>query len=131
MLGVFPRAQCSLFAVLLRPWRVWTGAGLYRSEEAQRADTVSPLGRGEDPTPLLTRRMLGLGLTPEDIWQDEAAMFAEFRARCGRCEAQGQCALALLHGAADPAWQEWRNYCPNSAKLRMLSALNACRFEAE
>src|SRR5262249_41906084 len=123
----FPRAQCSVVAALLRRWRIRIGAGLRRLEEPQRADAASPLGRGEDPTPLLTRRMLALGLTPEDVWQDEPAMFAELRARCGRCEAQGQCAFALLHGAADPAWQEWRIYGHNGPKLRMLSVLNVCR----
>jgi hypothetical protein len=92
-------------------------------------NTVDMSARDDDPTPLLTRRMLALHLEPDDVRQSEPAMFGEFQALCGRCESQQQCAWTLVDLSTDPAWQDWRNYCPNSAKLRMLSALRACCFD--
>lgn len=82
----------------------------------------------DDDTPLLIRRMLALRLEPDTIRRTEPDMFSEFQALCRRCESERQCAWTLAHDSTDPAWQDWRNYCPNSAKLRMLSTLRACCF---
>jgi hypothetical protein len=87
--------------------------------------------RNDDHTPLLSERMLVLRLDPGEVQRTEPAMFGEFQTLCRMCKNQEECAWSLVHDATDPAWQEWRNYCPNSAKLRMLSALRGCAFDAE
>jgi len=87
-------------------------------------------GRNDDRTPLLIERMLVLRLDPGEVQRAEPAMFDELQALCRRCQSREECEWSLVHDAADPAWQDWRNYCPNSAKLRMLSALRGCVFDA-
>jgi hypothetical protein len=87
--------------------------------------------RDHEHTPLLIERMLVLRVDPGEAQRTEPAMFGEFQTLCRMCESQEECAWSLVHDAADPAWQDWRNYCPNSAKLRMLSALRGCVFDAD
>jgi hypothetical protein len=79
-----------------------------------------------DPIDLLERRMEALCLEPNEVAHIEPLMFREFQQRCVKCEKRGQCALDLADKFADPAWQYWRDYCPNAATLSMLSTLQSC-----
>jgi len=130
MLAAF--RSCSTIAAWMhsRQGQVLT-ADPKREMEPHEVESISTLVDGRDPTPLLTRRMRALNLDPADVVRSEPAMFYEFRGLCRGCEAREACAWTLEHGGEDPAWQEWRNYCPNSAKLRMLSALRSCCFPAD
>jgi hypothetical protein len=75
---------------------------------------------------LLVRRMELLDLKPNELARADPVLFQELRATCLLCEQPDACAHALRDGSADPAWQEWRNYCPNSTRLSMLATLQHC-----
>jgi len=79
-----------------------------------------------DPISLLERRMEALSLNPEEVAHMEPLTVRELQHRCVRCEKYGQCALDLADKFADPAWQSWRDYCPNAATLSMLSTFQSC-----
>ena len=81
---------------------------------------------GPDPISLLERRMEALSLNPDDVAHIEPLTVRELQHRCVRCEKYGQCALDLADKFADPAWQSWRDYCPNAATLSMLSTFQSC-----
>lgn len=72
---------------------------------------------------LLARRMTGLHLDPEEFSRAEPTLFREFQRLCIACESKGRCARDLADEFADPAWQDWRDYCPNASMLSMLSTL--------
>src|SRR5262245_40382217 len=122
----------SMAAALLHPWRTWSRGVSHLSLRygAHVGGTCTMSSRNDDHTPLLIERMLVLHLDPGEVRRTEGAMFEEFQTLCRRCPSKDECAWSLVHDTADPAWQDWRNYCPNSAKLRMLSALRGCVFDA-
>jgi hypothetical protein len=78
-----------------------------------------------DPISLLERRMEALLLDSDEVMHIEPLMVGELRHRCVKCEKRRQCALDLADKFADPAWQCWRDYCPNAATLLRLSALES------
>jgi uncharacterized protein DUF6455 len=80
-----------------------------------------------DPISLLERRMEALSLDLDEVTHLEPLTVRELRHRCVRCEKLGQCALDLADEAADPGWQNWRDYCPNAAILMTLSTLQGCK----
>ena len=45
------------------------------------------------------------------------------RTACATCASPERCAHDLAAYADDPDWPDWRDYCPNAAKLNMLIAL--------
>ncbi len=72
---------------------------------------------------LLQRRMIALRLDV-GAWLDmEPEMFGELQRSCDACSSPGQCAYDLGAHLDDPTWHDWRDYCPNAARLRMLVAL--------
>ena len=79
-----------------------------------------------DPISLLERRMEALSLNPDEVTHMEPLTVRELQRRCVRCEKRGQCALDLADKFADPGWQYWRDYCPNAARLSMLSTFQSC-----
>jgi hypothetical protein len=122
------------FIALLHACRMWGCRNAAAPEDpvsGASGQASSTSDHDASHTPLLIERMLALRLEPEDVRRADPAMFGEFQARCRLCESPGQCAWSLVHLDIDPAWQDWRNYCPNSAKLRMLSALRGCAFDSE
>jgi hypothetical protein len=88
--------------------------GIYSKGELKRADSAD----------LLERRIEALSLEPSEIV--DPLMFRELQQRCLKCAARDQCALDFADEFADPAWQYWRNYCPNAAILTMLSTFQSC-----
>ena len=79
-----------------------------------------------DPIDLLERRMEALSLDPDQVAHKEPLTIRELQHRCVRCERRRQCALDLADKFADPGCEYWRDYCPNAARLSMLSALQGC-----
>jgi hypothetical protein len=84
--------------------------------EQDQADT----GRGSD---LLSRRIARIGLDPARLTSAQQAILDEIRSRCPTCENPEQCAAGLAAGSADRGWEDWDEYCPNAARLRILAAL--------
>jgi hypothetical protein len=80
----------------------------------------------DDWADLLRRRLATLGLTPGELAWLDPATFGHLAQRCARCESRGRCALDLADESADPAWQDWKEYCPNATMLRFLSAVHGC-----
>jgi hypothetical protein len=78
-----------------------------------------------DPISLLERRMEALLLNPDEVTHTDPLMVGELRHRCVKCEKRRRCALDLADKFADPAWQCWRDYCPNAPTLLKLSALQS------
>ena len=74
--------------------------------------------------------MRALHLDPDRFAASEDTAFAELKRLCARCESRGQCESELEDEFADPGWQTWRDYCPNSTTLRMLTALHGCEIVA-
>jgi hypothetical protein len=79
-----------------------------------------------DSISLLERRTKALSLNPDEVAHIEPRTVRELQQRCEKCEKREQCALDLADEFADPAWQYWRNYCPNAATLTMLSTVQGC-----
>ncbi|MBK5956846.1 hypothetical protein CCR97_01250 [Rhodoplanes elegans] len=75
---------------------------------------------------LLCRRMRALRLDPDELYCSEPRAFGMLRRLCATCPVPGRCARDLADEFADPAWQDWRNYCPNATTLSILSALRGC-----
>ncbi len=75
-----------------------------------------------EPT-LLNERMNALGLDVGAWLRFEPTMVAELRRACSACRETVRCQLDLAAHADDPAWRDWKEYCPNAAKLNMLVAL--------
>ena len=70
--------------------------------------------------------MEALSLKLDEVAQMEPLTARELRHRCAKCEKPEKCALDLADEFADPGWQYWRDYCPNAARLSMLSTFQSC-----
>jgi hypothetical protein len=78
-----------------------------------------------DETELLQRRMVALGLDVEAWAHFEPVMLGELQGLCAACASRQRCAYDLVTHFDDPTWPDGRDYCPNVAKLDMLSALQS------
>jgi hypothetical protein len=76
-------------------------------------------------TDLLQCRMLVLGVDAEAWARFEPGMLSDLKSTCVACSARQQCAYDLLTHLDDATWPDWRDYCPNTANLGMLSALQS------
>ena len=72
---------------------------------------------------LLFRRMVHIGLDPSRLKPDQLDIFGEIRERCPTCEDPARCAADLAMAAPELGWEDWDEYCPNAARLRILAAL--------
>jgi hypothetical protein len=105
----------------VRHW--WRGWGSPRPESAPNPATSEP---DYQHAKLMVRRMERLGLEPEELMLTEPVLFQELQAACSLCPCPELCALALMNETEDPAWQDWRDYCPNATRLTMLGTLQSC-----
>ena len=78
---------------------------------------------GPGETPLLQRRMIALRLDVEAWRSMEPEMFADLQTTCAACPSPDACDYDLGAHLDDPTCDDWRDYCPNAARLRMLVAL--------
>ena len=72
---------------------------------------------------LLFRRMVHIGLDPTRLKPDQLDMLGEIRERCPTCEDPARCAADLAAAAPEAGLENWDEYCPNAARLRILAAL--------
>lgn len=79
-----------------------------------------------DPAELLTRRMALMGLAPDDLALDGAPSWQELQRICAACAHRARCAHDLANEFADPAWDAWRNYCPDATTLSISRTLRGC-----
>ena len=71
---------------------------------------------------LLLRRMAHIGLDPTRLKSDQLNILGEIRECCPTCEHPGRCAAHLATAVTEPGWEDWDEYCPNAARLRILAA---------
>ena len=76
--------------------------------------------RGPHAADLLLRRMAALGLDPDEVGAVDRATFLDLQRVCTDCDCKGRCKRDLGH---HPDFNEWEDYCPNVATLKMLDAL--------
>lgn len=72
---------------------------------------------------LLSRRMAHVGLNTERLNAHDLGVLNEIRRSCPSCEDPGRCAKDLSANVPEPGWEDWDEYCPNAARLRILAAL--------
>jgi hypothetical protein len=79
---------------------------------------------------LLERRMAALKLEPDEVARAEPELYRDFQRLCTSCRSPIQCAQDLARefgrDPTEPESSDWRAYCPNGARLNMLSILNRC-----
>ena len=78
-----------------------------------------------DRRDLLRERLRRLHLDASELDRCEPAIFRDLQRVCALCAFKGRCARDLAQQEMDPAWEKWWDYCPNSATLSALDALNA------
>ncbi|WP_408091526.1 hypothetical protein [Rhodoplanes sp. SY1] len=98
----------------------------FAGDAATAADGFRTAGSVVVDDLLLCRRMRALRLDPDELYCSEPRAFGMLRRLCATCPVPGRCARDLADEFADPAWQDWRNYCPNATTLSILSALRGC-----
>jgi hypothetical protein len=67
--------------------------------------------------------MVHIGLDPYRLTPDQLDILGEIRARCPGCGDPARCAADLAKAAPGCDWEDWDEYCPNAARLRILAAL--------
>lgn len=66
-----------------------------------------------------------------ELAKDDPLLFREFQGLCALCPSKTECVGDLAHEFDDARWKKWREYCPNSAKLIMLGAVQNCALAAQ
>jgi hypothetical protein len=80
---------------------------------------------------LLFRCMDMLQIDRDALAKDEPLLFRELQGRCGLCRDRERCERELAHGLDDSGWDKWRAYCPNSATLTTIGAVQNCAHAAQ
>lgn len=122
-----PREPWSGFGAVMRAAKAWTMRLSSVFATAAPITVLSEPGLESevaDSSDLLKRRMHALHLDPDDLARDPAGMAGIKPGLCARCAARGKCMRDLDDEFADPAWGDWRNYCPNATSLSFLRTLH-------
>ena len=126
-------AGSGMFAAVAAWWRRVSGRArpfepeyLALQEAARASQRLITCEPNDVHGQLLARRMELLQLAPGEVAGTDPVLFRELQATCLLCDRPEACIRALRDGTLDPAWQDWRNYCPNSARLTMLATLKSC-----
>ena len=61
------------------------------------------------------------------LMRDEPLLYRELQGVCTLCLNKQECSLDLAGGFDAIRWDEWWLYCPNSAMLTTIGALQKCR----
>ena len=80
---------------------------------------------------LLFRCMEMLQTNQAELVAEEPLLFRELQGICTLCLSKSQCADDLSSEFDDMRWDRWRAYCPNSAMLLALSAVQNCPRAAQ
>jgi hypothetical protein len=97
-------------------------------EDTMARDKGAKRGRATGPQEIserkeLTGRMARIGLKPERLDPHETEILNEIRANCPSCKDPGRCEAELKSPRAR-GWEDWDEYCPNAARLRVLAAFS-------
>jgi hypothetical protein len=72
---------------------------------------------------LFSCRIERIKLDPTRLKPDRLQIFNDIRGRCPACKDPNRCAADLAAPPADQGFEDWDEYCPNAARLRILAAL--------
>ncbi len=120
-------ARCAMLRAIAEWWKA-SGAApdTLEWEQAHGASYDNVSGRTE----LLRRRAMTLHLDMNELGRSEPLVLRELERSCAMCLSRGSCVLDLAQefgrDPAQPANEEWRDYCPNAAMLKALSTLQGC-----
>src|SRR5262249_19186114 len=64
-----------------------------------------------------------IGVKPERLNPDQLATFRAIQQTCPACQDPLRCLADLVLAAPKEELEDWDEYCPNAAKLRILAAL--------
>jgi hypothetical protein len=117
--GALPRSEQGIPGTVERP-----------PQPAAGSETPEPPGRSFDAVPLF-RCMDMLQIDRIELATDDPLLFREFQGLCSLCPSKTECVGDLAHEFDDARWEKWREYCPNSAKLIMLGAVQNCARAAQ
>jgi hypothetical protein len=132
--------QPSIFAAVLEWCRdhlraraapLSAGSDLHAVECASPACKMPPPAYNVFNGGLLFRCMDMLQIDRDAFAKDEPLLFRELQGRCGLCRDRKRCEQELTHGLDDTGWDEWRAYCPNSATLTTIGAVQNCAGAAQ
>ena len=116
---------------LLRAIAQWWRAGGVAPEQMNRDQASgTSSGDGLGQAELLHRRAATLHLDLDELRRAEPPLLCELERSCAMCRTRGRCVIDLARefarDPAEPADQNWRDYCPNAAMLKALSTLQGC-----
>lgn len=77
----------------------------------------------DKPGGLFAARVERIGLNPARLTADQREKFAAIQKSCPACRDPLRCAAGLVFTAPKEELEDWDEYCPNAAKLRILAAL--------
>jgi len=80
---------------------------------------------------LLFRCMEMLRVDRDDFAQADPLLFRELQGRCALCRVKETCVQDLASRFDDDLWDKWQAYCPNSATLRTVGAMQNCGRAAQ
>ena len=87
--------------------------------------------RASFSTSLLFRCMDMLQVDQSELASDDPLLFRELQGVCALCRSKDECAQDLAHQFDDARWDRWWVYCPNSAMLAMIGAVQNCGRAAQ
>jgi hypothetical protein len=95
--------------------------------EASPSDKTPKRRRNPHDASLLFCCMDVLQIDHSKLARDEPLLYRELQGVCTLCPNKRDCALDLRDGFDGMRWDEWWLYCPNSAMLTTIGALQKCR----
>jgi len=75
------------------------------------------------PRGFFAERVERIGLRPDRLTPDQLEKFNAIGRSCPVCRDPLRCAAGLVFVAPKEELEDWDEYCPNAAKLRILAAL--------
>ena len=80
---------------------------------------------------LFSARISRIGLDPARLKPDQLEKFHEIQRRCPACGNPARCAAGLAFVVPKEDLEDWDDYCPNAARLRIYAALTMFQPEDE
>jgi len=92
---------------------------------------ISELPRHVYDAGLLFRCMNMLQVEKCDLAADDPLLFRELQGRCSLCRRKRECVQDFAHPFDHDRWERWQEYCPNSAMLTLIGAIQNCGHAAQ
>ncbi len=66
-----------------------------------------------------------------DLAAGDPLLFRELQGRCSLCRHKRECVQDLAHPFDHDRSERWQGYCPNSATLTVIGAIQNCGYAAQ